>query len=100
MDRAFFGQGVFAIFSTQEKAARYMNSEAREGPGCEIRTMGVMGKAECDDRVFAAYAYNGVYDVYIFDGLYGEVLDARDAAGHKGLVMEFGIDTSHKKHLP
>ena len=44
------------------------------------------------ETFYAAYTYDDVYDVLIFDALYAEASHARDAVGHKGLVVRLVLD--------
>jgi hypothetical protein len=99
MDPALFGKGVFAVFSDQERAAAYGESQTRESPACEVRSMTAMGGRCEKNRVFAAHTYDGMYDVFVLDGLYVEPLDAEEAAGDNGLVIEFEIDRGVRKQI-
>ena len=92
IDKPLLGRGVFAIFSTLEKARAYLETAEKITDMCEIRPLAVMGRQECDNRVFAAYIYEGIWDTYVLDGLYAKASLASEAVGHKGLVAEFVVD--------
>jgi hypothetical protein len=102
MDQAFFGRGVYAIFSSRRKAEENMPMiEMERRALCTIRACTVIAAEEPADTVYAGYSYNGIYDVLIFDAIYAEASHARDGVGRKGLVVRFLLDASgHGETVP
>jgi hypothetical protein len=97
-DAMVMGQGVFGIFSTQEKARTYMDDFAsRTNFRCTIAKHTVLGADRVLSRVCVAYIHDWIYDVYTLDGLYAEPFDAYEATGDKGMIVEFVVDNPEQK---
>jgi hypothetical protein len=93
MDKAFFGRGVFGVFSASEKAdscCREIKKEA--GYETEVRRIAVEGGRSSLHGIFIAHTYDKLHDLHVFDGLYCNAQDAREAAGREGLIVRFLID--------
>lgn len=100
MDAMILGKGVFGIFSTVEKAQVFKDQfEASTAFGCQVRRISVIGGCGSPKSILAAHSYEQIYDSHIFEGLYAEVLLARDAVGEKGLIVEFVIDAPQSKQV-
>lgn len=100
IDRAFLGKGVFAVFSTREKAEDFVGRFERETANlCDIMKMGVTGLRVSEDSVFAAHAYNDLYDTFFFDGIYDDIFVAYEAVGSKGLIVRCVIDGSDEREI-
>ncbi len=98
IDSAFFGRGVFGVFSRSDLA--YGHASKIQDLFCqwEIKRVELCGERLEDDFVYVAYHYYELYDCYTFDGVYANAEDAREAVGRKGLVVEFRVDSpDHKK---
>lgn len=94
-DKALLGRGVFAVFSTLDKAQQFLDRSAGIVRQCgELAELSIVLKddAHTPSRVFAAYLYDNLHDSHIFDGLYEDPAIAKDVAGRKGHVVEFVID--------
>lgn len=91
-DSAFFGRGVFGVFSCADLAKEY--KEKIEGIFCEweIKKVELIGEGLTSQVVYAAYIYHELYDCYSLDGIYARKEDAKEAVGKKGKVVEFIID--------
>lgn len=99
MDRHILGRGVFALFSTIEKAEKFMDEFTVEtGNLCTISQMSVIGKYS-SQRVFAGYIYDSFYDTHVLDGIYADPVDARDGINPGGLVVRFVIDSPGEKEI-
>lgn len=89
-----FGKGVFGVFSTAEKAAHCKEDLAQEnGCFCEVKRVSVIDSCHLPATIFAAHTYDELYDCHTLDGLYSQQDIAFDAAGSRGLVVEFVVDT-------
>jgi hypothetical protein len=98
MDKAFFGRGVFAVFSTRERAEEHKPAiEEVHRSVCTVRACKVISAGGPADTLYAGYTYDDVYDVLIFDALYAGAAHARDAAGRKGLVVRLLLDAPGKR---
>lgn len=98
-DAMIFGRGVFAIFSTFEKAVCFKETFEKESKySCEIKQLTIIGSYSAPGNIFAAYTYDLLYDIHILDGLYAEPELASDAVGDLGLVDEFVIDVPGKQN--
>jgi hypothetical protein len=99
-DKALLGKGAFGVFSTRKNAQGFLEQfEEETGHICQIEECPVEGECGPQGRVFAVHPYESLYDVFIFDGLYGEERQAADAAGYKGLIIEFQIDSPGNKRI-
>jgi hypothetical protein len=99
-DRMILGRGLFGAFSTEKKALAFCEEfEHSTGFVGEIRDLPVTGECSCPGTVFAAHTYDGLYDLQMFDSLYGEQSYAREAAGSKGWVVELHIDAPEHRRL-
>jgi hypothetical protein len=100
LDSMPLGKGAFGIFSTLERARVFMD-QVRESTGhrCEIKESVLKGKYKVRHSAFAAHTYDSLYDVYVFDEVYGEAEHACEAAGYKGLIVEFEIDCPDNKRV-
>jgi hypothetical protein len=100
MDQAFFGKGVFAVFSSYEKAWDFTEAFVAEtGHICNIRLVSLLGTWEAPSQVYAVHIYDQLHDVHVFDGLYGAMKVAREAAGKGGLVLGFAVDRPETKEV-
>jgi hypothetical protein len=99
MDAAFFGRGIFGIFTNGDLALKCRDN--MKGTFCrwEIRKVSLIGENPIEGLVYAAYIYHELYDCYTFDGLYAREEYAKDAVGDKGMVVEFRIDAPYHKRL-
>jgi hypothetical protein len=102
IDQAFFGRGVYAVFSSLRMAEEHKQAvEAEHGSLCTVRACTVIAAEGPTDTLYAGYSYNGIYDVLIFDAIYAEAPHARDAVGHRGLVVRLIIDMpGHRETVP
>jgi hypothetical protein len=95
-DKALLGRGIFALFSTVERAEQYLRGSTGIVRQCgEVTELAVVAKSHdgFPSTVFAAYFYDDLHDSHIFDGLYEDSGVAFDIAGRKGHVVEFVIDS-------
>jgi len=99
MDSAFFGRGVFGIFTRDDLALKYRDEVEKTFCQWEIRKVNLIGEKLEKELVYAAYIYHELYDSYTFDGIYANEEFAKDAVGEKGLVVEFRIDVPNYKRL-
>lgn len=100
MDQAFFGKGVFAVFSSYEKAWDFTEAFVAETNHlCHIRLVPLLGNIAVSNRVYAAHTYDQLHDVHVFDGLYGATSVAHDAAGKGGLVLAFAVDEPESREI-
>jgi hypothetical protein len=91
-DKAFFGRGIFALFSDGETAQQFLDRARGVLRQCgEVAELAVIGKGDPLSTVFAAYVYDDLHDSHIFDGLYTDAAVAKDVAGRKGHVVKFVI---------
>lgn len=100
MDSSILGRGVFAVFSSIERARSfsddmYRNTRFRS----EVKTCPVIGGSSSRDRVYAAHFYDDFYDTHVFDGIYSESDLAYDAVGTKGLIIRFVIDSPEDREI-
>lgn len=92
-DKAWLGRGIFALFSTSDKAEQYLRASTgfiRQSG--EIAEIALLHCTHMPPEVFAAYTYDSLHDSHVFDGLYGDAAMARDAVGIKGNVVGHVID--------
>jgi hypothetical protein len=95
-DKAWTGRGIFALFSTVDRALEFLDRSTGIVKLCgEVTELSiVLGYGEgLPDTIFAAFTYDDLYDSHIFDGLYADRLVAWDVAGPKGQVFTFVIDS-------
>jgi hypothetical protein len=93
IDKAFFGRGVFGVFSALAKADSYCLEIKKEmGYETEVRRVEALGEGSDGNTVFAGHNYNKLHDLHVFDGLYSHAEDAREAAGFEGLIVRFYVD--------
>lgn len=98
MDSAFFGRGVFGIFTCSDLAKEYRDKMNDIFCQWEIRRFNLIGDKTEHGLVYVAYLYHELYDLYSLDGIYANEEDAKDAVGNRGMVVEFRIDfPSHKR---
>ncbi|MCX7856486.1 MAG: hypothetical protein N2513_00665 [Deltaproteobacteria bacterium] len=97
MDSAFFGRGVFGIFTSETLALEYAAKLENVFCQWEIKRLNLIGEEVDDDLVYVAYIYHELYDSFTLEGVYANGDDARDAVGHKGMVVQFKIDSPDKK---
>ena len=99
MDSAFFGRGIFGIFTSLELALKYRENIGEIFCQWEIKRVSLIGERPKEGLVYAAYIYHELYDCYTFDGVYASEDYAKDAVGEKGMIVEFRIDVPHHKRL-
>jgi len=100
MDKSILGRGVFAVFSSIEKAQSFSDDLYRTTHfHSEVKVCPIIGGHDTSGRVFAAHFYDHFYDTHVFDGLYSEDVLAYDAVGNKGLIMRFIIDSPEDKEI-
>lgn len=99
MDSAFFGRGVFGIFTSMELATSYRDSIDDVISWWEIKKLSLIGGEPDDEKVYAAYTYYELYDCYSLEGIYANGEDAKEAVGKKGMVVEFVLDRPNQKRL-
>ncbi|NLT23011.1 MAG: hypothetical protein GXX82_08195 [Syntrophorhabdus sp.] len=100
MDRSILGRGVFAVFSSIEKARSFSDDMYRNTSfQSEVKTCTVIGGPDPSDRVYAAHFYDDFYDTHVFDGIYSESNLAYDAVGRKGLIIRFVIDSPEDREI-
>jgi hypothetical protein len=94
-DKAWLGRGIFALFSTIDRAQRFLDCSCGIIRQCgEVAELIAMEASDSPSTVFAAYLYDDLYDSHIFDGLYEDGGVARDVAGDKGYVVKLVIDSA------
>jgi hypothetical protein len=100
MDRSILGRGVFAVFSSLEKA-RSFGDDMYQSTNfqCEVKACPVIGGSGVPDKVYAAHFYDDFYDTHVFDGIYSESDLAYDAVGRKGLIIRFVIDSPDDREI-
>jgi hypothetical protein len=100
MDRSILGRGVFAVFSSIEKARSFSDDMYRNTQfQCEVKACPLIGGSDVPGRVYAAHFYDDFYDTHVFDGIYSESNLAYDAVGGKGLIIRFVIDSPEDKEI-
>lgn len=93
LDKAFFGKGVFGVFSSSDKAAIQVEAFGNAwGCTCEVRQFSLEGGLDPSGTLFAAFTHDSLYDTYVFDGVYTGIAAAHAAADRKGLVAELILD--------
>ncbi len=100
MDRSILGRGVFAVFSTIERAQSFSDVLYRNTRfQSEVKACPIIGGLGDPDRVYAAHFYDDFYDTHVFDGIYSDSNLAYDAVGRKGLIIRFVIDSPEDKEI-
>ena len=100
-DKSLLGRGIFALFSTHEMAQCFLDRSTGIVRQCgEVAELTIIGRSDASSRVFAAYAYDDLYDSLIFEGLYQDAALATDVAGHKGRIVELLIDSPLEPPTP
>ncbi len=100
VDRMILGKGLFGAFSTERKALDFCQEfEQSTGFAGEVKDLPVTGECSCPDTIFAAHTYDELFDLQIFDSLYGNQSYAREAAGTKGWVVELRIDAPEQRRI-
>jgi hypothetical protein len=93
LDKAFFGKGVFGVFSSADKAAAQVEVFGNAwGCTCEVKQFSLDGSLDPSGTLFAAFTHDSLYDTYVLDGVYTEVVAAHAATNRKGLVAELILD--------
>ncbi len=93
LDKAYFGKGVFGIFSSADRAEAHVEVFGNAwGCTCEVRRFSLEGSLDPSGTVFAAFTHDSLYDVYVFDGVYTGAVAAYAAADKNGLVAELVLD--------
>ena len=90
-DKAWLGRGVFAVFSTVDKAEQFLGQSIGVVRQCgEVAELSIImaDNSHSPSRVFAAYLYDDLHDSLIFDGLYEDATVAGDVAGRKGQIIK------------
>ncbi|MDD3845647.1 MAG: hypothetical protein PHC90_04730 [Syntrophorhabdaceae bacterium] len=100
MDKSILGRGVFAVFSSPEKAQSfsedlYLNTRFRS----EVKACSIIGETGASGTVWAAHTYDHFYDTHVFDGIYSDSNLAYDAVGKKGLIIRFIIDSPEDREI-
>jgi hypothetical protein len=100
VNKAMSGREVMGIFSTPEKAQKYMDRFAsKTGYFCQIEKSFVRGYYEAPNHVFAAHTCDRHNDVHVLEGLYSELSQAQRAAGREGMIIEFSIDSTEGNRI-
>lgn len=101
-DKAWLGRGVFAVFSTADKAEQFLDRSAGIVRQCgQVAELPIIAEdsSRAPSRVFAAYLYDDLHDSHILDGLYEDAAVAGDVAGRKGHVVELVIDSPEESDM-
>lgn len=94
MDKHILGRGVFGVFTSNEKAEKYLDETKQEvGCLCVVHEMDVIGICHSPEEVFAGYIYDSFYATHVLDGIYGDPLVAREGAGPGGRVVRLVVDS-------
>jgi hypothetical protein len=94
MDKSMMGRGVFGVFSNVERAtAFYEDLTPGDRNLLEVKALRVTGVCDPSTSLYVAHAYDDLYDVQVFDGIYATSYLARDASGPKGMIVEFVVDS-------
>ena len=94
VNKIMSGREAMGIFSTPGKAREHTDRFAgKTGYVCRIERSFVRGYYEPPHHLFAAHTYDGREDVHVLEGVYGELSQARRAAGREGEIIEFSIDS-------
>jgi hypothetical protein len=100
VNKAMSGREAMGIFSSPEKAQKYMDRFAsKTGYFCQIEKSFVRGYYEPSNHVFAAHTYRRYEDVHVLEGLYSELSQAQRAAGREGMIIEFSIDSTEGNRI-
>ncbi|SRR6266566_3826512 len=82
-----FGMQDEAVFLSLSAAEKYMKARNKTEGRPKIIEAPVFGDLEKPGVVYTASFYNPVYDIHIFEGIYGRYEEASAAAGERGLVL-------------
>lgn len=100
VDKMQSGRGALGVFSSYDKAKEYMdNFVSKTKCVCEIEKSFIRGDYQSPNHVFVAHTYDPGYDIHILEGIYSELSQAQRAAGRKGEIIEFSIDSPEQKQI-
>lgn len=100
VNREMFGREALGIFSSPEKARRYMDRfTSKPGYLCYLETSFIRGYYDPPHHVFAAHTYDRHEDVDVLEGIYATLPQAERAAGLYGRIIEFSIDSPEDKRI-
>lgn len=94
VNKAMSAREVMGVFSTPEKAQKYMDRFAtKRGYFCQVEKSLIRGYYQPPGHVFAAHTHGRHEDVQVLEGIYAELSQAERAAGREGKTIAFSIDS-------
>jgi hypothetical protein len=98
VNKVMFGREALGIFSSPEKAQKYMDQCAgKTGYFCDSEKSFIRGYYQPSHHVFAAHTYDSLDDVHLLEGIYADLSQAQRAVGRYGQIIEFAIDSPEDK---
>ena len=100
VNKMMFGRAALGVFSSSEKALKYMDGVAtKRDRFSHVEKSVVRGYYEPPHHVYAAHTYDRQEDVHVLEGIYSNLSQARRAAGREGKTIEFSIDADEETQI-